>query len=296
MYSTFQLFYDKSMKSIIFSDIKVVTFDVTGTLIKVKGSVGKQYSDILHKHLNLSYCHKRLQESFIASYKHHSKHIPLFGYHDSLDCKSWWQSVFLSTVFAVNATDVKFHDLSQIYKNISNKKLVEVDSSAVNDLLLAAFDDVYHNFEWDVLPHSIEVLSHLKMSQEQKRLKNGELVLGVISNNDCRLIQTLKKLKMLPYFDFVTTSYDAGFEKPDSNIFKAALETAEQIIQCNIQPNELLHIGNELKKDYKAAQNFGSHSILIDKNTKFDSSHAIHPDHLMTDVLDLKDRFSLIDY
>ena len=51
-----------------------------------------------------------------------------------------------------------------------------------------------------------------------------------------------------------------GVEKPDPRIYKLALERAG-----NIAPEEVLHIGDSMRKDYVPAKSIGMHAFLLDR-------------------------------
>lgn len=51
-----------------------------------------------------------------------------------------------------------------------------------------------------------------------------------------------------------------GVEKPDPRIYEIALERAG-----NIAPEETLHIGDSMRKDYLPAKSIGMHALLLDR-------------------------------
>ena len=51
-----------------------------------------------------------------------------------------------------------------------------------------------------------------------------------------------------------------GVEKPNPRIYKIALEMAG-----NIAPEEALHIGDSMRKDYTPARSVGMHALLLDR-------------------------------
>jgi FMN phosphatase YigB (HAD superfamily) len=61
-------------------------------------------------------------------------------------------------------------------------------------------------------------------------------------------------------WDFGVFSGIEGVEKPDPEIFKIAVKAAG-----NICPEQILHIGDNLRKDYKPARSLGMHALLIDR-------------------------------
>ncbi len=61
-------------------------------------------------------------------------------------------------------------------------------------------------------------------------------------------------------WDFGVFSGIEGAEKPDPEIFKIAVKAAG-----NICPEQILHIGDNLRKDYQPARSLGMHALLIDR-------------------------------
>lgn len=61
-------------------------------------------------------------------------------------------------------------------------------------------------------------------------------------------------------WDFGVFSGLEGVEKPDPRLYKIALER-----QGNIAPEEALHIGDSMRKDYLPARSVGMHAILLDR-------------------------------
>ncbi|QHO27963.1 Rhythmically expressed gene 2 protein [Arachis hypogaea] len=51
-----------------------------------------------------------------------------------------------------------------------------------------------------------------------------------------------------------------GVEKPNPKIYEIALERAG-----NIAPQEALHIGDSMRKDYEPAKSIGMHALLLDR-------------------------------
>ena len=82
------------------------------------------------------------------------------------------------------------------------------------------------------------------------------------------------------YLDFVITSTDCGFEKPDKQIFEYALKIAQQKLSLDncISPSAVIHIGDGLKEDYQGALDAGfKAAILIDTEDKF--SDVVNSDY-----------------
>ena len=82
------------------------------------------------------------------------------------------------------------------------------------------------------------------------------------------LIQKLTQVFSFDYLFFFQGEWDfgvfsgmEGIEKPDPRIYKLALERAGN----NIRPEEVLHIGDSMRKDYVPAKSTGMHALLLDR-------------------------------
>ena len=78
---------------------------------------------------------------------------------------------------------------------------------------------------------------------------------------------------------FLTFSKNVGYEKPSKEIFHAAIKQAEPWLclvdpgrnegtldSCPpLQPQEVLHIGNDFTKDFVGAKEAGFHAVLLDR-------------------------------
>lgn len=61
-------------------------------------------------------------------------------------------------------------------------------------------------------------------------------------------------------WDFGVFSGLEGVEKPNPRIYEIALERAG-----NISPEEALHIGDSMRKDYEPAKTIGMNALLLDR-------------------------------
>ena len=90
-------------------------------------------------------------------------------------------------------------------------------------------------------------------------LKHRGVVLGVISNWDSRLPDTLEAMGLARHFDFILASTVVGAAKPDQKIFEEALE------RSGVKSAQACHIGDEPVADIKGAGQAGVDAILIDR-------------------------------
>lgn len=97
-----------------------------------------------------------------------------------------------------------------------------------------------------------------------RSLKKRGFKLGLISNVDKKIDEVYQSLGFLEHLDFVVTSLEAGYDKPDPRIFIAALEKADA------KPDEAIYIGDQYHLDVVGARNAGIKPLLIDRYDWFD--------------------------
>jgi HAD superfamily hydrolase (TIGR01549 family) len=114
---------------------------------------------------------------------------------------------------------------------------------------------------WQHCYGAIEFLNYLKLQQHNGPKNNPPFKLGIISNFDPRLDVLLRNMKVNHYFDFVLSSYDCGFEKPDKKIFDKAMAASEL---KDLDPKECLHIGDTPITDYIGAKKVIFNILLIE--------------------------------
>ncbi|MCZ6598189.1 MAG: HAD-IA family hydrolase [Planctomycetota bacterium] len=102
-------------------------------------------------------------------------------------------------------------------------------------------------------------------------LRARGLALGVISNWSARLPKLLRRLDFDRRLDVVMCSAIERMEKPEPEIFAAALE------RVGCRPDEALHAGDDLVKDARGAAAAGLEAILVDH------FGALHPERGETD-------------
>jgi putative hydrolase of the HAD superfamily len=94
-------------------------------------------------------------------------------------------------------------------------------------------------------------------------LKKRGLKLGLISNIEQDIIETLTRLGLPSWLEIVVTSQDAGANKPQPEIFLEALKRA------GVQPAEALYIGDQYQVDVLGANGAGMKGILLDRRDHY---------------------------
>lgn len=92
--------------------------------------------------------------------------------------------------------------------------------------------------------------------------------LGVVSNfkieNGIREILT--QFELIDYFEWILTSFEVGWRKPNQIIYNNALKLA------GVKPEEVLFIGDDMENDVEASKKMGMNAILLDRNSSLHNS------------------------
>ena len=109
-----------------------------------------------------------------------------------------------------------------------------------------AYDSIY----WNAL------MAHMQLEPQAERLlktacSRGMTVVAVTDMLAAVQIQKLVKLGVSGYIHFITTSEEAGAEKPSPLIFNQELQKAKAM------PEDAVMVGDSFEKDIKGAQNLG---------------------------------------
>jgi putative hydrolase of the HAD superfamily len=95
-------------------------------------------------------------------------------------------------------------------------------------------------------------------------LKDKGYSVGLISNVDSDISQLLAKVGLTPLLDVVVTSMEAGYCKPQPQIFQAAAARA------GVKTEEAAYIGDQYRIDVLGAKEAGMLGILLDRGGYFD--------------------------
>lgn len=96
-----------------------------------------------------------------------------------------------------------------------------------------------------------------------EQLKRRGLIIGLISNVIQDMDSTFTRLGLQPYLDIRVTSGEVGHDKPEPEIFLAALKKADLL------PAEAIYVGDQYEIDVVGARGVGMQAVLIDRNDYF---------------------------
>ncbi|PNF32148.1 Rhythmically expressed gene 2 protein [Cryptotermes secundus] len=241
-----------------FSRLRLVTFDVTETLLTFRVPPAEKYADV-GAQFGVIVDPNVISANFKKHWRYMSTSHPNFGQRTGLGWEKWWKLL-------VNKT---FQDTVQ--GNAYNVSIFDT----IGDHLI----ELYKTCEcWKTVEGAEELLNHFNKLR---------VPLGIISNYDERLETVLEAMDLHHHFQFIITSYCAGFEKPDSRIFRLALC---QLGNGSIKPNEALHVGNMPEIDYLGAVKAGWNAALVHQNPKkvTEHYHGVDPELVFETLKDFE--------
>lgn len=217
----------------LLSKLRCITVDVTGTLLAYKGELGDYYC-MAAKSVGLP-CpdYKRMHEGFKTAYTDMAKRYPCFGHAAKIPNVDWWR---------------------ECVKNSFIKAGYNYDDETFETV----FRRIYSTFGSSA-PYTIFPDSQPFMRWARQR----GLIVGIVSNAEFRyqdVILPALGLKQGSEWDFGVFSGCVGVEKPNPRIYEIALEMAGKVA-----PEEALHIGDSIRKDYVPARSVGMHALLLDR-------------------------------
>lgn len=222
---------------------KAILFDAGNTLLECHPSMGEVVGDVVRAEgLELS-PEQRLQTQRIM-FRHYAHAQATRGLKTSVD-ETWdfWREVYLGCC----------RDLGIPRPEHYAQQLVEVFTRP----------NVWRPYD-DVLP-------------TLERLAIRGVRMGVISNWSTGLHGIMEGLGLRPYFEFVVTSAEAGWEKPERGIYAAAFAGFD------LAPADCVYVGDSADNDYYSSVDFGMDFALIDR----DDRHGHLPCRRLRDLRDL---------
>ena len=205
---------------------RAIFFDAGGTLFAPHPSVGEIYTRIAGKH-GMKVNAKQMETLFREEFGRRDKLVSLEAHSNEKNEKEWWKKLvceIFSKVTTVQSFDSFFEELYDLFAS------AEV---------------------WKLYPDVTQTLDSLKKQN---------ITLGIVSNWDSRLFSICRGMGLDKYFDFILASAVVGSAKPDSGIFKEALQRAK------VSPDKALHIGDSLENDVWGAKRAGIDALLINRN------------------------------
>lgn len=115
----------------------------------------------------------------------------------------------------------------------------------------------YRNLYWDSIINCMILVPEAK--EFLQKCKDANIKVCVVSDMLVTTqIRKLKKLGLKDYVDYLVTSEEVGFEKPNKEIFELALK------KIDLDVNEVIMVGDSEKKDIKGAKIMGIKSWKVE--------------------------------
>lgn len=286
------------MKSI--SAIRCVTFDLTGTVYRFSRSIGETYSEAALSLGFLKYSQNPdlMNRCFKEAFRQTLQSNPCYSGSAINSEREWWSLVVRRCIHNFD------HKCNFLLPSILSSK------SVFDRYFQAVYQAYGREDSFQIYEDAEETL---------QILRQRGYILGVATNSPHRTVDcTLPLLRLDKYFDFALSCMDAGAMKPHSNLFQLALNNANDI-NCqrkevnqgmldshltywpscsaypqttNIEPSQILHIGDEFIADYEGAKSAGFQALLIDRSNN-STNKNLYEIYSLRELLDiLPDRIS----
>ncbi|CAI7601015.1 unnamed protein product [Penicillium crustosum] len=275
----------------------LLTFDAFGTLFHPRLPIPEQYAATAHQFglSRTAVTPDKLETAFRDTYRAQMRQYPNYGRADVLrgqygGPRQWWEEVIRGSFRRVLSTE-------------NGETRPETPEEHVPDAMVKALLDRFagaegYTFYDDVLPF----FRRMRKLKSEHKWSFDRIVVGVISNSDDRVPAVLKSLGLTVGdmradqdksrfeersikqntasahnkdnadrnfeldIDMVITSYEAGQEKPHRLIFDVARRQALKVSRPWLTSRTKfmsVHVGDDYKKDFKAAGDAGWESYLV---------------------------------
>ncbi len=205
---------------------KAIFFDAAGTLFHLPRGVGYHYA-LVGQEIGLKLDSRQLDRAFNNAWNAMPARQPIDGPRED-DDKDWWRQL----------VDLVLDETSQTLGEHDRDNFFEI-----------AYEHFTEAGVWELYPEVLEVLEKL----------TPRFQLSVVSNFDGRLRMILEQLGVSKFFKQVFLSSELGADKPDPEIFRRALNV------IRLQPNEVLHVGDDPERDWKAGTAAGLSIFQLDR-------------------------------
>jgi putative hydrolase of the HAD superfamily len=216
------------LATLIFSAevIRAILFDAAGTLFYLTKTVGDHYATV-GREIGLDFDAQKLDSAFHGAWKEMPRRCAIDGPRES-DDKRWWREL-----------------VDRVLDHVA-PALSEADR---HNFFEIAYEHFAEAGVWEVYPEVPDVLDQLR----------SRFQLAVISNFDGRLRLILQHLGVANCFKHVFISSELGADKPDPEVFRRAITI------ISLKPGEVLHVGDDPERDWKAAAAAGLAVFELDR-------------------------------
>jgi putative hydrolase of the HAD superfamily len=208
------------------TSLKAIFFDAMGTLFYLNGTVGDHYA-LVGSEVGLDLDARGLERAFHAAWKKMPQRAIIDAPREN-DDKGWWREL----------VDLVLDQVAPSLSEFDRDNFFEI-----------AYEHFAEAGVWQLYPEVPRALEELW----------PRFQLAVISNFDGRLRSILEHLGISKFFRHVFVSSELGADKPDPEIYRRALKFID------LKPNEVLHVGDDPKRDWEAASAAGLLVFQLDR-------------------------------
>ena len=205
---------------------RAIFFDAVGTLFYLTKSVGHHYALVASK-VGFKLDPAAFDRAFFSAWKQMPVRVAIDGPREN-DDKDWWREL----------VDLVLDQVAPVLDEIDRDNFFEV-----------AYEHFAEAGVWELYPEVIDVLEKLR----------PRFRLAVISNFDGRLRFILEQLGVSKFFSHAFISSEIGADKPDPLIYQRAVKF------LGIEPEEVLHVGDDAERDWKGAAAAGLSIFQLDR-------------------------------
>jgi putative hydrolase of the HAD superfamily len=206
--------------------LRAIFFDAVGTLFHLDRTVGDHYA-VVAGEVGLTLDPDHLDDAFYSAWKKMPRRAAIVGPREN-DDKGWWREL----------VDLVLVQVAPSLSEFDRDNFFEV-----------AYEHFAESGVWELYPEVPSVLEQLQ----------PHFQLAVISNFDGRLRLILQHLGVSKFFTHIFISSEIGADKPDPEIFRRALKLID------LKPDEVLHVGDDPKRDWEAASAAGLSIFRLDR-------------------------------
>src|SRR6266496_951152 len=206
--------------------LKAIFFDAVGTPFRLTKTVGDHYAYVGRK-VGLDLNPQNLGRAFHTAWKKMPQRAAIDGPREN-DDKGWWREL----------VDLVLDQVAPSLSEFDRDNFFEI-----------AYEHFAEAGVWERYQEVPGVLEQLR-----RRFQ-----LAVISNFDGRLRFILQHLGISKFFTHIFISSEIGADKPDPEIFRRALNLID------LKPDEVLHVGDDPKRDWEAASKAGLSIFGLDR-------------------------------
>ena len=221
--------------------VKVISFDITGTLLSHKFPIMQTYAECaIWSKLPNPPNQIELKEGFKKAYYKHCIESPAFGYAENMADREWWRWCVKSALAFCGRTEYSDDQFERYFRRV--------------------YQHYGSSNAYQLLPDALPTLEYLHQHRDR-------YTLGILTNSPQRSVETiLPAMGIHDQFHWFVSCRDVGAEKPSPAIYDAAFQQALFWIP-DLKREEILHIGDSFAADYCGARAAGFQALYLDRSS-----------------------------